>query len=145
MASGFWGDIKHPPHTPLCVCVLWLGNWWRVHSGPQNTVQALGRQVAFPLGHKQPPHNTKRLGINGVPCLVPAVMAGGTPKTSVFANYFCTSEHGEAGLRNEELPLWDALCLASHCLCYLNILLGNYKDRKWVVQNLTATAVPSFR
>lgn len=63
------------------------------------------------LRDKQPPRNTKRPGINGVPCLVPAVTVS-TLKTSVFANYFCISEHVEAGLRNEELPLCGALCLA---------------------------------
>lgn len=99
------------------------------------TRQAMGPQVASPPGDKQP-STTNRPGINRAPCDGCGYSRCSEDVLVAAADYSCNWEHTEEGGERGEGGdcSWDAAAPrfrpAPLILCYLNILLGKYKDRK---------------
>lgn len=132
------------PHGPPYVCSLGSENWFEVIVGLRIHAFRSGfssrRKIALAAWRGQ-------INTGSLPITVCSYRHSTGLKTLlVCANYFCNSEHIEMGIRKEEMHTWEyregySFAWLLHCLCYLNILLCKYKDRKWVIQNLANSSV----
>lgn len=138
MRVGFGGTSKIHPHASLQLfaCYDWKGiwmSWWTSEPPEQINVAVAG----FYSGRPTAPSSVKGPKINTRPFACYPAQWEASNRTLSMLVISATRTHRD-GIGDAYVVLGAPLffCLAS-CLCYLNILLCTYKDRKWVIQNLT--------